>query len=273
MRNLILVCVLFFCTHLQAQFRYVDQHKVAGPVVITFQDGTVQSGIAKYHNTGNFFSKMFSDFKDINMMHNSGLIVQNVKFKATGEKDFKEYDVNLVKKVNFINKSGNSFLELHNIKVASLNFDDFEIKTTFTVFLPLLMDGNFTTYGYSVYDRNAYLYTYAFVKVSGEDYMVSLTQNTFLPSETKVFKVLSYLGKDCPSYQDYMKEVDAAGNLVCRNEYELAFKAFTSTRKQIISEAKDTKQLSNAQAKISYRMRKDLYYVSFLNEKYAEFCK
>lgn len=273
MKSIILVCILFFCSQLHAQFRYVDEFKVAGPVIITFKDGTVKSGIVKYHNPGNLFSKMSSDFKNMTTMQNSALVVQHIKFKADGEEDFKEYEVDLAKKVNFIDKSGNSFLELHNIKVASLNLDNLEVKTTFTMFLPVLIDGHFTTYGYSVSDRKVYLYTYAFVKVSGEDYTVSLTQNTLMPSETKVFKVLSYLGKDCPSFQDYMKEVDAAGNLISRDQYKSAFKAFKSTKKQIISEDRETKQLSIGEATTNFRMRKDLYYLAFLNEKYAEFCK
>ncbi|MBW3518495.1 hypothetical protein [Flavobacterium sp. NKUCC04_CG] len=114
MRNLILVCILFFCSQSHAQFRYVDQFKVAGPVVITFKDGTVQSGIVKYHNPG---------------------------------------------------------------------------------------------------------------------------------------------------------------NLISRDQYKSAFKAFKSTKKQIISENRETKQLSIGEATTNFRMRKDLYYIAFLNDKYAEFCK
>ncbi|WP_430614354.1 hypothetical protein [Flavobacterium sp. JP2137] len=274
MKNIILMLVLTLgCLPMQAQFLHLKVNKESGPARITFMDDTVLSGTVKNNKAENFILRGLAVQNDGNAMSNANIVAEKIRFKEEGQSEFKELPASQIKKVTFLDKDGVSFMEVFRINVARLDLDNGQIKKMQTMFLPLLMAGNFKTYGYSVYDRGVYWYTYAFVAVKGEDYVVSLTQNTTFPSESKVFKVLKYVGKNCKAYQEYMEAVDAKGDLISRTEFKEALKNFKSLKGELIDQTKESKQMGKAEAKVHFQIMKDLYYIEFLEDKYVEWCK
>ncbi len=272
MKKITLLLLFFYC-QAQAQFMHLKVNQESGPAKITFMDGTVISGIAKNNKANDFVLRGLSMQNDRNAMSNANLVSETIKFKEEGTDEFTVLNSNLIEKVNFIYTDGSPFMEYFRLNVASLDLDTFKVKKTVTMFLTQMKKGLFETYGYEFYNRGMYMYTYAFVKVIGEDYIVSLTQNTLLPSDTKIFKVLEYVGKDCPAYQKYMKAVDAKGDLIFRKEYKEAFKVFKNNTKEEIAALVKKKEIYKAQGNLRLSKMKDLYYIDFLEGKYGELCQ
>lgn len=269
----ITLLLLFFCFQSQAQFMHLKVNQESGPVKITFMDGTVLSGVAKNNKADDFMLRGLSMQNDRNAMKNANIVAETIQFKEEGTDEFKVFNSNQIKKVNFIYTDGTLYWEYFRIEVAKLDLDTFETKKSVSMFLTKLRDGHFQTYGYAFYNSGLYMYTYAFVKVIGEDYTVSLTQNTLLHSDTKIFKVLDYVGKDCPAYQKYMKAVDAKGDLIFRKEYKEAFKAFKESMKERLAKYSKAERHIKIQETVAFNKMKDLYYIDFLEGKYGELCQ
>lgn len=273
MKKIYFLLISLFCLHAQAQFMHLPSNKESGPAAITLLDGKVLYGKVKNNKVDNFFLRGLGRASDRNAMSNANLTAERIAFKEDSTTKFVDMDPNLIYKINFFDEAGVSALEVFRLKIVTIDLDTKAHKKSFSMFLTQLLDGDFKTYGYTIYQDANYMYTDSYVGVIGEDYAVSVMHNGGLPTEGKVFKALKYVGKNCKAYQDYMEEMNEEGDLKSRSEFKAALKEFKATKKDVIAQAKLKDNLSKREAKEVYKVKKDLLYMEFLNQKYQQLCK
>lgn len=203
-----------------AQFSHLGNAGKSGPVLLYYNNGTIERGIIK--NDFHVWGFKFDD-------------PANFKFKSESSADFQEISSNDVKSVSFYDeKSKELIYTYYPIRIRGFK-SKYKFSDKYYVrFMTRRIEGPINVSCLHTFINNKYIGDDKYIQIGGTEYYY-LFDNAYMRTKKEAAKFVSLLGGDCEGYQNYVKDnfIEGDGH---NKIYKPLLKEFKSKKKEIIAD-------------------------------------